>query len=161
MLQNCCNDNKNNLTTQLSVIFYGIGTFLHYHHYFSSDKTVFVRPSMYFCQQNKRKGDMMNQDKLRQSINVMIKKSVAYVLFSKKCCIFAACFCWVRGTDIAGNKRHWKSTWVSETAKSSSPASRPPVSVHIGTDYCSCRGKALGGAKIPTVTGPCLFAVEY
>ena len=26
---------------------------------------------------------MMNQDKLRQSINVMIKKSDAYVLFSK------------------------------------------------------------------------------
>ena len=39
--------------------------------------------------------------------------------------------------------------WVSETAKSQSPEDRQPVSVYIGTDYCCCRGKALGGAKIP------------
>lgn len=39
--------------------------------------------------------------------------------------------------------------WVSETAKNQSPKSRQPVSVHTGTDYCCCRGKALGGAQIP------------
>ena len=46
-------------------------------------------------------------------------------------------------------KRHWKSFWVSETAKILSPKNRPPVSVIIDTDYCCCRGKALGGAKMP------------
>ena len=39
--------------------------------------------------------------------------------------------------------------WVSETAKTSSPKIRQPVSVHTGTDYCCCRGEALGGAQIP------------
>ncbi len=39
--------------------------------------------------------------------------------------------------------------WVSETAKIQAPQYRQPVSVYIGTDYCCCRGKALGGAKIP------------
>ena len=39
--------------------------------------------------------------------------------------------------------------WVSETAKTSSPKNRQPVSVHTGTDYCCCRGEALGGAQIP------------
>lgn len=33
--------------------------------------------------------------------------------------------------------------WVSETAKTSSPQNRQPVSVHIGTDYCCCRGRRL------------------
>jgi hypothetical protein len=38
--------------------------------------------------------------------------------------------------------------WVSETAKTQNPDNRQPVSVH-GTDYCCCRGEALGGAQIP------------
>ena len=39
--------------------------------------------------------------------------------------------------------------WVSETANTQSPEDRQPVSVHTGTDYCCCRGEALGGAQIP------------
>ena len=39
--------------------------------------------------------------------------------------------------------------WVSESAKTQSPENRQPVSVYIGTDYCCCRGEALGGAQIP------------
>ena len=38
--------------------------------------------------------------------------------------------------------------WVSESAKTQKPQERQPVSVH-GTDYCCCRGEALGGAQIP------------
>ncbi len=59
-------------------------------------------------------------------------------------------------------RHYWKQEtlevyWVSETAKTQSPKSRPPVSVYISTDYCSCRGEALGGAKIPTVRYPCFL----
>ena len=39
--------------------------------------------------------------------------------------------------------------WVSESAKTQKPQDRQPVSVHTGTDYCCCRGEALGGAQIP------------
>lgn len=47
--------------------------------------------------------------------------------------------------------------WVSETAKNQSPEIRQPVSVYIDTDYCSCRGKALGGAIDTTVKETVLF----
>ena len=52
------------------------------------------------------------------------------------------------------HRHYWKEEtlevyWVSKTAKTRSPEDRQPMSVYTGTDYCCCRGKALGGAKIP------------
>ena len=36
--------------------------------------------------------------------------------------------------------------WVPETANIQRPEDRQPVFVLTGTDYCCCRGRALGGA---------------
>ena len=69
-------------------------------------------------------------------------------LSNKKVVILWCAFAQHLHNDIAGKKRHWKSIGYLNPPNLKAPQDRQPVSVH-GTDYCCCRGEALGGAQIP------------
>ena len=65
--------------------------------------------------------------------------------FSENMFIFALKFC-AETVHVLLKKETLVVYWVSETANIQRPEDRQPVFVLTGTDYCCCRGRALGGA---------------